>query len=124
MRRIAASIPAHVRFRPRISGFQPSNASLGSPEDHRPRGRMDSSADFPRAEKRRRHCWRERVGNAGASFVRKRPPPPEHFQGAAVLTGYCTLVKRLPGEGTDSQGDAGEREKREKGSEGRRALVG
>src|SRR5206468_708599 len=37
---------------------------------------MDSSADFPRAEKRRRHCWRERVGNAGASFVWRRLPLP------------------------------------------------
>src|SRR5207237_7281234 len=78
MRRIAAAIPTHVRFRPRICGFRPSNASLGSPEDHRPRGGMDSSADFPRAEKRRRHCWRERVGNAGASFVWRRLPPPDH----------------------------------------------
>jgi len=58
-------IPAFERV-PRLTrGPSPSRA-------------MDSSADFPRAEKRRRHCWRERVGNAGASFVWRRLPPPGH----------------------------------------------
>ena len=99
MRRIAASIPAHVRFRPRISGFQPSNASLGSPEDHRPRGGMDSSADFLKSGKAPASLL-EGEGRQRRRVIRMEAPTSSRpFEGAILLTGYCTLVKSVRANG-------------------------
>src|SRR5436309_15260619 len=95
MRRIAASIPTRVRFRPRSSGFQPSNASLGSPEDHRPRGGMDSSADFLKSGKAPASLLEGGGGNGGGVIRMEALPPSRPSEGAFQLPGYGTWVKSV-----------------------------
>src|SRR2546430_5258824 len=46
-------------------------------------------------------CWRERVDNAGASFAWRAPSSSRPFEGARVLTGYCTLVKGFGNSGSE-----------------------
>src|SRR5207247_9121545 len=74
---------------------------------------MDAAVDFPRAEKRRRHCWRERVGNAGASFVREAPASSGAFPWGRGINGLLYAGEKATRR---RDGFAGRcRRKREKG---------
>src|SRR6266550_5332872 len=74
---------------------------------------------IPRYGKAPASCWRERVDNAGASFAWRAPSSSRPFEGARVLTGYCTLVKGFGNSGwIPHRRDRVKREKHEKGWRG------
>src|SRR5207249_3672034 len=70
-----------------------------APEDHRPRGGMDSSADFLKSGKAPASLL-EGEGRQRRRVIRMEAPTSSRpFEGAILLTGYCTLVKSLRANG-------------------------
>src|SRR6266566_2812311 len=94
----AAATPSQVRLR------SPPPGILSERRASSHRTTMAVPVDLliggiPRYGKAPASCWRERVDNAGASFAWRAPSSSRPFEGARVLTGYCTLVKGFGNSG-------------------------
>src|SRR5256886_4317510 len=95
----AAATPSHVRLRIRFSGSMPGNASIRAPNEHGGRDvgvhrgtPRDGKAPASRLEGEGRQ--RRRVIRMEGAYLL-----PRLFEGAGLLTGYCTLVKRKRANG-------------------------
>src|SRR5437667_3683807 len=94
----AAATPSQVRLRSLRSGICVRKAGIPSPNHDGDRGESTHWRNS-RYGKAPASCWRERVDNAGASFAWRAPSSSRPFEGARVLTGYCTLVKGFGNSG-------------------------